>query len=84
MRIGPSLVAGRAITAIQRVGGVDGPVSAPVTALMIWPGSASYNNDRMLANTQKLIDTTLLAGINHILYHGTPYSPPEEKWPRTG
>ena len=38
-------------------------VSAPVTALMIWPGSASYNNDRMLANTQKLIDTTLLADL---------------------
>ena len=33
VRIGPSLVAGRAITAIQRVGGVDGPVSTAVTVL---------------------------------------------------
>jgi hypothetical protein len=34
-----------------------------------------------LGHAKERVDTTLLAGINHILYHGTPYSPPEEKWP---
>ncbi|HTQ40622.1 MAG TPA: glycosyl hydrolase [Pirellulales bacterium] len=34
-----------------------------------------------LAHAQERINTTLLAGINHILYHGTPYSPPDEAWP---
>ncbi|HZZ28090.1 MAG TPA: glycosyl hydrolase [Pirellulales bacterium] len=34
-----------------------------------------------LAHAKQRINTTLLAGINHILYHGTPYSPPEEAWP---
>jgi len=39
-------------------------VMEPVTVLMMWPGSASYNNDRMLANTKKLLDTTLLADLS--------------------
>lgn len=39
-------------------------VAEPVTVLMIWPGSASFNNDRMLANTKKLIDITLLADLS--------------------
>jgi glycosyltransferase involved in cell wall biosynthesis len=38
-------------------------VGMPVTALTIWPGSASFNNDRMLAYTQQLMDTTLLNGL---------------------
>ncbi len=35
-----------------------------VTVLMIWPGSASAQNDRMLANTKKLMDKTLLADLS--------------------
>jgi hypothetical protein len=34
-----------------------------------------------LAHAQQRINTTLLAGINHIVYHGTAYSPPDEAWP---
>lgn len=34
-----------------------------------------------LDHAKQRVDTTLLAGINHILYHGTPYSPPNEPWP---
>ncbi len=34
-----------------------------------------------LAHAKKRVDATLLGGINHILYHGTAYSPPDEKWP---
>ena len=34
-----------------------------VTVLMMWPGSASAQNDRMLANTKKLMDKTLLADL---------------------
>src|SRR5262249_16722386 len=34
-----------------------------------------------LAHAKQRINTTLLGGINHIVYHGTPYSPPDEKWP---
>ena len=38
-------------------------VSEPVTVLMLWPGSASRQNDSMLANTRKLIETTLVADL---------------------
>jgi glycosyltransferase involved in cell wall biosynthesis len=34
-----------------------------VTVLMMWPGSASTQNDRMLANTKKLMDKTLLTDL---------------------
>ena len=34
-----------------------------------------------LGHAKQRVDTTLLAGINHILYHGTPYSPPDQAWP---
>ena len=34
-----------------------------------------------LADVKKNIDRYLLGGVNHIVYHGTPYSPPDEQWP---
>ena len=34
-----------------------------------------------LADVKKALDGFFLAGVNHIFYHGTPYSPPEEEWP---
>jgi hypothetical protein len=34
-----------------------------------------------LAHAKQRIDATLLGGINHIFYHGTPYSPPDAAWP---
>ena len=34
-----------------------------------------------LGHAQQRINTHFLAGINHIVYHGTTYSPPGEAWP---
>jgi len=34
-----------------------------------------------LADVKEALDSFFLAGVNHIVYHGTPYSPPEEEWP---
>ena len=34
-----------------------------------------------LAEVKNNIDRYLLGGVNHIVYHGTPYSPPDEQWP---
>ena len=34
-----------------------------------------------LEQVKERIDRQMLAGINHILYHGTAYSPAEAKWP---
>ncbi len=34
-----------------------------------------------LGDVKKNIDRYLLGGVNHIVYHGTPYSPPDEQWP---
>jgi hypothetical protein len=34
-----------------------------------------------LGHAKQRVDQTLLAGINHIFYHGTTYSPPGEPWP---
>ncbi|HEY2826282.1 MAG TPA: glycosyl hydrolase, partial [Pirellulales bacterium] len=34
-----------------------------------------------LGHAKHRIDTHFLAGINHVVYHGTTYSPPEEGWP---
>ncbi len=34
-----------------------------------------------LADVKTAVDKLFLAGVNHIVYHGTPYSPPNEKWP---
>ena len=34
-----------------------------------------------LGDVKTLLDKVLLGGVNHIFYHGTPYSPPEADWP---
>ncbi len=34
-----------------------------------------------LAHAKQRVDQTLLAGINHVIYHGTTYSPPDAPWP---
>ncbi|GAB3994341.1 glycosyl hydrolase [Spirosoma daeguense] len=34
-----------------------------------------------LSQIKPQIDELFAAGINHIFYHGTPYSPPSEPWP---
>ncbi|MBN1181211.1 MAG: glycoside hydrolase family 2 protein [Bacteroidales bacterium] len=34
-----------------------------------------------LADVKTAIDNCFLSGVNHIIYHGTPYSPPFESWP---
>jgi hypothetical protein len=34
-----------------------------------------------LASVKTSLDLYFLNGVNHIFYHGTPYSPPEEPWP---
>jgi hypothetical protein len=34
-----------------------------------------------LADIRKAVDLFFLAGINHVFYHGTCYSPPDEPWP---
>nr|WP_026262357.1 glycosyl hydrolase [Spirosoma panaciterrae] len=35
-----------------------------------------------LSQIKPQVDELLAAGINHIFYHGTPYSPPSEGWPQ--
>jgi len=34
-----------------------------------------------LGDVKQALDHYFLGGINHIVYHGTPYSPPDETWP---
>jgi hypothetical protein len=34
-----------------------------------------------LADVKEALDQLFLGGVNHVFYHGTPYSPPDEKWP---
>jgi hypothetical protein len=34
-----------------------------------------------LADVKNNLDRYLLGGVNHVFYHGTTYSPQEEKWP---
>ncbi|MEP6754821.1 MAG: glycosyl hydrolase [Chthonomonadales bacterium] len=34
-----------------------------------------------LSDTKRIIDRLLVAGINHVFYHGTAYSPENAKWP---
>ena len=34
-----------------------------------------------LADVREAIDRFFVAGVNHIVYHGTAYSPPQEPWP---
>lgn len=34
-----------------------------------------------LAQVKTVVDRYFLGGVNHIVYHGTPFSPPREPWP---
>jgi len=34
-----------------------------------------------LADVKGAVDRFFLGGVNHVFYHGIPYSPPEEEWP---
>ncbi len=34
-----------------------------------------------LSDIKKAVDKFFISGVNHILYHGTCYSPPDEPWP---
>lgn len=34
-----------------------------------------------LADIRELVDQYFLGGVNHLVYHGTNYSPPDESWP---
>lgn len=34
-----------------------------------------------LAQVREIIDRQILAGVNHVFYHGTAYSPKDAKWP---
>ncbi len=46
--------------------------------------SATWLNEHFesnLADIKKAVDRFLLNGVNHIFYHGTAYSPPDEPWP---
>lgn len=43
-----------------------------------WLGEHFTTN---LADLKRNVDRYLAGGINHIFYHGTSYSPPEEAWP---
>jgi hypothetical protein len=46
--------------------------------------AATWLNEHFLANlsqTKENIDRYLIGGVNHIIYHGTAYSPEDEPWP---
>jgi len=46
--------------------------------------SATWLNEHFesnLADIKQAVDRFLLNGVNHIFYHGTSYSPPDEPWP---
>ncbi len=46
--------------------------------------AATWLNEHFLSNLSDVkqnADRYLANGVNHIVYHGTPYSPIEEKWP---
>jgi hypothetical protein len=46
--------------------------------------AATWLNDHWLATLSQVKDTVdlfFLGGINHVCYHGTAYSPPNEPWP---
>nr|WP_321357723.1 glycosyl hydrolase [uncultured Draconibacterium sp.] len=46
--------------------------------------AATWLNEHFLSNladVKQNADRYLANGVNHIVYHGTPYSPIEEKWP---
>ena len=46
--------------------------------------SATWLNEHFistLAHVKKALDVYFIGGVNHIVYHGTAYSPPSEAWP---
>ena len=46
--------------------------------------SATWLNDHFvstLSDVKKALDVYFIGGVNHIVYHGTTYSPPSEPWP---
>lgn len=46
--------------------------------------AATWLNEHFLSTlseSKQNIDRYLLGGVNHVVYHGTPYSPQNEKWP---
>lgn len=46
--------------------------------------TATWLDEHFMVSLSQLrphVDMQFVAGINHIIYHGTPYSPPQEKWP---
>jgi hypothetical protein len=46
--------------------------------------SATWLNEHAmatLAEVKQAVDRFFLGGVNHVCYHGTPFSPPSEEWP---
>ncbi|HEX5025582.1 MAG TPA: glycosyl hydrolase, partial [Agriterribacter sp.] len=46
--------------------------------------SATWLNEHFissLSDVKKALDVYFIGGVNHIVYHGTAYSPPSEAWP---
>lgn len=46
--------------------------------------SATWLNEHFvstLSDVKKALDVYFIGGVNHIVYHGTAYSPPSEPWP---
>lgn len=46
--------------------------------------SVTWLNEHFLssyADVKKALDNLWLAGVNHVLYHGTAYTPPNDPWP---
>ena len=46
--------------------------------------SATWLNEHFissLSDVKKALDVYFIGGVNHIVYHGTAYSPPSETWP---
>lgn len=46
--------------------------------------SATWLDEHFLSNLSNIkenLDRYLVGGVNHVLYHGTCYSPPEDEWP---
>src|SRR5690606_8750135 len=51
---------------------------------LVSPEAATWLNEHFesnLADIKEALDKFMLQGINHLVYHGTTYSPAEEPWP---
>ncbi|MDR2913606.1 MAG: glycoside hydrolase family 2 protein [Tannerella sp.] len=61
------------------------PSAAHVTGKKLTSSeSATWLNEHFLStlgDVKSIIDKFLLAGVNHVFYHGTAYSPREAEWP---